>query len=248
MQNGVGVGGNFEKKLFFSGPRKHLWCAICQPPPPPPNVLSLSLSPSLSTFYSHSNGSTLICMLRVPSLTQSSTIRHRRLPTSPIASPPPRVDFHLNSQNGADSAGLQNFLLKDSMRIAFELAHARAKKFFPSPTLTHLFSLSLSLSLALHCMCITLYIPHEIKCHFIPPHFAFPSVALSSSPRTQFLRPLYLDQFPPSVLSWISFSTLNFYSQWRSPLEIGDKFHCYWQWPIGLRFLSLLSSFFFLFW
>lgn len=28
-----------------------------------------------------------------------------------------RPDFHLNSQNGADSAGLQNFLLKDSMRI-----------------------------------------------------------------------------------------------------------------------------------
>lgn len=95
---------------------------------------SNSILGSRGTFYSHSNGGTFICMLRVPHpLTHSLIHPLERVAAIAIAvsrsadwcawtyipmnQPLSYADFHLNSQNGADSAqGLQNFLLKDLMQ------------------------------------------------------------------------------------------------------------------------------------
>lgn len=126
-----------EEKFFSKfplRPRKHLCRAICQARLSvrslPPNFLSLSLSLSLSLFLPlfcpPPSFSTLLSALG--GVLFAFKWQHFNLHAKSARRPPgrhplplSRPDFHLNSQNGADSAGLQNFLLKDSMRITWML-------------------------------------------------------------------------------------------------------------------------------
>lgn len=124
------------KEKFFSKfplrPRKHLCRAICQaglsvrsPSELSCHPLSLFISLSLSLFpvlCSPPSFSTLLSVLG--DVLFAFKWQHFNLHAKSARRPPgrhplplSRPDFHLNSQNGADSAGLQNFLLKDSMRI-----------------------------------------------------------------------------------------------------------------------------------
>lgn len=123
------MGKLFSK--FPLRPRKHLCRAICQAwlsvhlpfeLPCHPLALFLSFYPSfpLRPLF-------LRCSLTLSALGGvlfAFKWQHFNLHAKSACRPPgrhplplSRPDFHLNSQNGADSAGLQNFLLKDSMRI-----------------------------------------------------------------------------------------------------------------------------------
>lgn len=100
----------------------------------PPRSLSFSLSPRLLSFPP--SFSTLLSALG--GVLFAFKWQHFNLHAKSARRPPgrhplplSRPDFHLNSQNGADSAGLQNFLLKDSMRITRMLGikkNERAKR------------------------------------------------------------------------------------------------------------------------
>lgn len=126
-----------EKKFlskFPLQPRKHLSRAICQARlsvcPPALSLPSSRTSPRYPHFLSFSTP--LLCAPSSFSTLLSALggvlfafkWQHFNLHAKSARRPPgrhplplSRPDFHLNSQNGADSAGLQNFLLKDSMRI-----------------------------------------------------------------------------------------------------------------------------------
>lgn len=121
---------------FFSKfplrPRKHLCRAICQAwlsvhlpselpchprtlSTPPLRSFSTLLSLSLSRAHTHTALGGVLFAFKWQHFNLHAKSARRPPGRHPL--PLSRPDFHLNSQNGADSAGLQNFLLKDSMRI-----------------------------------------------------------------------------------------------------------------------------------